>query len=156
MSELRFNQTESLKELRGMCYLAAISCSTLYSNSATKLQALISMMPSLRDIEFGGIRMESMRVSEPDTPVLEPGHGDSNKPLVSSKLRVLSYEKGSYSSGSVTISKYPDGTIVLDDGKNRVVQRPFDHPARQSCQSNSVVTKPVSACSNFFRKLFGH
>jgi hypothetical protein len=112
----------------------------------------------LKGIEFGGIGMERMRVSAPDTLVLEPGHGVPSKPpkpLVSSKLRVLSYEKGSYNRGSVTVSKYPDGTIVLDDGKNRVVQRPFNHPARQSCQSDCVVTKMFSACSNFVRKLFG-
>ncbi len=98
--------------------------------------------------------MERMRVSAPDTLVLEPNYGGPNRQPVSSKLRVLSYEKGSYNRGSVTVSKYPDGTIVLDDGKNRVVQRPYNHPARQlSCQSDCVVTKLVSACSNFVRKL---
>jgi hypothetical protein len=102
--------------------------------------------------------MERMRVSAPDTLVLEPVFGGPSKPLVSSKLKVLSYEKGSYNKGSVTVSKYPDGTIVLDDGKNRVVQRPFHHPARKSVQFNQadcLVTKFFSVCSNFFRSLFG-
>ena len=99
--------------------------------------------------------MERMRVSAPDTLVLEPGHGGPNRSPVSSKLRVLSYEKGSYNRGSVTVSKYPDGTIVLDDGKNRVVQRPYNHPARQiSYESDFVITKFFSTCSNFVRKVF--
>jgi hypothetical protein len=97
--------------------------------------------------------MERMRVSSPDTLVLEPLVNGFKNPLVSSKLNVLSYENGSYNRGSVTVSKYPDGTIVLDDGRNRVIQRPLNHPARQMAQSTCVVTKLLGKCRDFFRSL---
>ena len=99
--------------------------------------------------------MERMRVNNPDTLQLEPVFMRTNKPFVSSRLNVLSYEKGSFNKGSVTVSKYPDGTIVLDDGKNRVVQRPLHHPERQSTRAMSFLKKFQSVFADFSRMLFG-
>ncbi|HEY9757342.1 MAG TPA: hypothetical protein V6C97_19390 [Oculatellaceae cyanobacterium] len=83
----------------------------------------------------GGLEemMERFRVCPPDT--LQLLHEDSvPDPSVSSTIKVVSYRQGAADTGNFTVSKYPDGTIVLDDGKNKVIQRPHNHPKRRAAK----------------------
>jgi hypothetical protein len=64
------------------------------------------------------------------SPLPEPGDYAS----MAVTLKVRSYKNGTCSNSSVVFYKYPDGTVVLDDGKNHIVQRPLHHPVRQIAQ----------------------
>ena len=96
--------------------------------------------------------MERFRVCPPDTLQLQ--QEESIKSPVSSKLNVISYRQGTFDKGSVTVSKYPDGTIILDDGNNRVIQRPFNHPERRAARRAQMLKQVQSFFSDLTRMIF--
>lgn len=99
--------------------------------------------------------MERFRVNAPDTLQLHPECVSSpNGGPVSSTLKVVSYSQGKVNTGNYSVSKFPDGTIVLDDGKNKVIQRPYNHPERRAARRASAFKKVQTMFSDFVRMLF--
>jgi hypothetical protein len=98
--------------------------------------------------------MERFRVCPPDTLQLLQEEATVSADPVSSKLNVISYRQGTRDTGSVTVSKYPDGTIILDDGVNRVVQRPFNHPERRAARKAQFWKQVQTFCSDLSRMIF--
>lgn len=66
------------------------------------------------------------------------------KPGQLSKIKVLTYDNGSFNKFRVTVCKYPDGTVTLQDGPNLFVQRPAHHPHRLLQQFAGFVKKLFS------------
>lgn len=52
-------------------------------------------------------------------------------PVEISTVRFFSFEKGSVKSECVTVSKYEDGSIVLENGKTKVMSRSMVNTANQ-------------------------
>jgi hypothetical protein len=76
---------------------------------------------------------ERFRVCPPDTLQLLREEATVS-PSMSSRVKVVSYRQGAADTGNFTVSKYPDGTIVLDDGKNKVIQRPHNYAKRKAAR----------------------
>jgi hypothetical protein len=65
--------------------------------------------------------------------------------------KVKSYCNGSYTRLKVAVCKYPDGTIVLNDGKNCIVQRPEHDWERHCAKSAQQADDRNSICQSFAR-----
>jgi hypothetical protein len=64
--------------------------------------------------------------------------------------KVKTYCNGSFTDLKVAVCKYPDGTIVLNDGKNCVVQRPKHDWERYSLKTQQADDR-YSFCKSFAR-----
>jgi hypothetical protein len=65
--------------------------------------------------------------------------------------KIKSYCNGSYTRLKVAVCKYPDGTIVLNDGKNCVVQRPEHDWERYCTKSAQQADDLLSLCKSIAR-----
>jgi hypothetical protein len=61
-----------------------------------------------------------------------------------SRIKVLTYDHGSYNKYRVTVWKYPDGTVTLQDGPILFIQRPAHYPDRLLQQIARFVKKLFS------------
>ena len=106
--------------------------------------------------------MERFRVfpldSEPLAKDIEPQEQSANSlsTPVCRNLKFESYHKGSCNKGTCTVKRFPDGTIILDDGVQRVVQRPPNHPERTLADKSSLIKRLRALFSDLLQMVFSH
>lgn len=78
--------------------------------------------------------MESMLAASPNTLLSLSSYADNSNYSMISEIKVRIFEGDSCTTRKFNMRKLSDGTIVLEDGKSRVIQRPKYHPDRALSQ----------------------
>jgi hypothetical protein len=98
------------------------------------------------------MEMESMLAASPNTLLSLSSYADNNSHSMISEIKVRIFAGDSCTTRKFNMRKLSDGTIVLEDGKSRVIQRPKYHPDRTLSQvqtANGNQSEPVITIQSF-------